>query len=125
MKTRSSVLLVAAIAGMTLGSSATSTAQDADAGKSAGLKCYGINGCGASASCAVKADDISAVRMLLGAKAYDARFGKSKEHSCKAHASCGASKHILNWTTTSADACEASHGIVIEESDGKKAARQL
>jgi hypothetical protein len=99
---------------MSLGSNATSPAQEANAGQSARVKCYGINGCGANASCAVKADDISAVRMLLGKSGYKARFAKSKEHSCKAHASCGASSHILNWTPTSLESCTESHGIVIE-----------
>lgn len=125
MKTTKNVLLVAAIAGMTLGSNAASPAQEANAGQAAGVKCFGINGCGANASCAVKADDISAVRTLLGSKAFNGRFGKTKEHSCKAHASCGASSRILNWTTVAPAACEESHGIVIDEADGKKSARQL
>ena len=34
----------------------------------------------------VKADDLGAVKSLLGPKMFSARFGKSKEHSCKAHA---------------------------------------
>jgi len=125
MSTKSNFLLVAAIAGMSLGPNATAPAQDANAGQPAGVKCYGTNGCGANASCAVKADDISAVRTLLGNRAYRARFAKSKEHSCKAHASCGASNHILNWTPTSLESCSVSHGIVIEESEGKKTAKQL
>lgn len=125
MSTKTNVLLVAAIAGMSLGSNATSPAQEAGAGQPAGVKCYGINGCGANASCAVKADDISAVRMLLGNSGYKAKFSKSKEHSCKAHASCGASNHILNWTPASLESCTESHGIVIEDSEGKKTAKQL
>ena len=94
-------------------------------GQPAGVKCYGINGCAANASCAVKAEDLAALKTLLGVKAYKARFGKSAEHSCKAHGSCGASSHILNWTTTDAGTCQQSHGIIIEESDGKKVAKEL
>jgi hypothetical protein len=114
---------MAAVAGLTIGANAP--AQEPSAGQPAGVKCYGINGGAANASCAVKADDLTAVRTLLGAKSYKARFGKSTEHSCKAHGSCGASSHILNWTTTDESTCQESHGIVIEESDGKWVAKQL
>jgi hypothetical protein len=114
---------MAAVAGLAIGANAP--AQEANAGQSAGVKCYGINGCAANASCAVKAEDLAAVRTLLGAKAYKARFGKSTEHSCKAHGSCGASSHILNWTSASQKSCTENHGIVIEDTDGKKAAKQL
>ena len=89
------------------------------------VKCYGINGCAANSSCAVKADDLAAVKTLLGTEAFNARFRKSKEHSCKAHAGCGASSHILNWTSVSEDACKRAHGIVIEVADGKKVAKEL
>jgi hypothetical protein len=68
---------------------------------------------------------VSAPETLLGTEAFNTRFGKSKEHSCKAHAGCGASSHILNWTGTSQDACQQAHGIVIEEADGKKVAKEL
>jgi hypothetical protein len=123
MGKRTNALVVAAVAGLAIG--ATAPAQEANTGQPAGVKCYGINGCAASASCAVKADDLAAVRSQLGAKGFKARFGKSTEHSCKAHGSCGASSHILNWTMTSEDACQQSHGIVIEEADGKKTAKEL
>ena len=123
MGKRTNALVVAAVAGLAMG--VKSPAQDANIGQSAEVKCYGINGCAANSSCAVKADDLAAVKTLLGKEAFNARFGKSKEHSCKAHAGCGASSHILNWTSTSEDACEQAHGIVIEETDGKKVAKEL
>jgi hypothetical protein len=123
MGKRTNALVVAAVAGLAIG--ATAPAQEATPGQPAGVKCYGINGCAANASCAVKAEDLTAVKTLLGVKAYKARFGKSAEHSCKAHGSCGASSRILNWTTADEGTCQQSHGIVIEESDGKKVAKQL
>ncbi len=123
MGKRTNALVVAAMAGLAIGAKAP--AQEANAGQPAEVKCYGINGCGANASCAVKADDLAAVKSLLGPKVYKVRFGKSKEHSCKAHANCGASSHILNWTTTSEESCQQSHGIVIQETDGNKAAKEL
>ncbi len=124
MGKRTNALVVAAVAGLAIG--ANSPAQEATtAGQAAGVKCYGINGCAANASCAVKGEDLAAVKTLLGTKAYKTRFGKSTEHSCKAHGSCGASSHILNWTTTDEGTCQQSHGIVIEESDGKKVAKQI
>jgi hypothetical protein len=116
-------LVIAAVAGLAIG--ANTPAQETKAGQPAGVKCYGINGCAANASCAVAGDDLAAVKSLLGAKGFRARFGKSTEHSCEAHGSCGASSHILNWTMTSEEACQQSHGIVIEETGGKKTAREL
>ena len=110
-------LVIAAVTGLAIGVNAP--AQEANAGQPAGVKCYGINGCAANASCAVKGDDLAAVKTLLGAKTFQARFGKSTEHSCKAHGSCGASSHILNWTMTSEESCQQSHGFVIDEADGK------
>lgn len=123
MGKRTNALVVAAVAGLAIGIKAP--AQEANAGQPAEVKCYGINGCAANSSCAVKAEDVAAVRALLGTAAFSERFGKTKEHSCKAHAGCGASSHILNWTNTSQDACQQAHGIVIEESDGKKVAKEL
>src|SRR6516225_8981346 len=124
MGKRTNALVVAAVAGLAIGANAP--AQEAtNAGQPARVKCYGINGCAANASCAVKGEDLAAVKTLLGAKEYKARFGKSTEHSCRAHGSCGASSHILNWNTTDEGTCQQGHGIVIEESDGKKVAKQL
>jgi len=124
MGKRTNALVVAAVAGLAIGANAPAQ-ESTNAGQPAGVKCYGINGCAANASCAVKGEDLAAVKTLLGAKAYKARFGKSTEHSCKAHGSCGASSHILNWSTTDEGTCQQGHGIVIEESDGKKVAKQL
>ena len=123
MGKKTNALVVAAVAGLAIGVKAP--AQEANAGQPAEVKCYGINGCAANSSCAVKGDDVAAVKALLGTEAFNERFGKSKEHSCKAHAGCGASSHILNWTSTSQDACQQAHGIVIEETDGKKVAKKL
>jgi len=123
MGKRTSALVVAAVAGLAIGANAP--AQEATPGQPAGVKCYGMNGCAANASCAVKAEDLAAVKTLLGVKAYKARFGKSTEHSCKAHGSYGASSRILNWTTADEGTCQQSHGIVIEELNGKTVARQL
>jgi len=123
MGKRTNALVVAAVAGLAMG--VMSPAQEENIGQRTEVKCYGINGCAANSSCAVKADDLAAVKALLGTKAFNARFGKSKEHSCKAHAGCGASSQILNWTSASDDACKQAHGIVIEETDGKKVAKEL
>ena len=121
-------LTLAALAGMALGMAAPYNAQAQDntaAGKSSDVKCFGINGCAQHASCGVKADDVAAVRKLLGETDFKARFGKSTAHSCGAHASCGASSKILNFTTVSERECQQSKGIVIEEVEGKKVAKQL
>ena len=121
MGKRTNALVVAAVAGLAIGVKAPAQ----NAGQPAEVKCYGINGCAANSSCAVKADDLAAVKTLLGTEAFNVRYGKSKDHSCKAHAGCGASSHILNWTSVSEDACKRAHGIVIEETDGKKVAKEL
>jgi hypothetical protein len=123
MGKKTNALVVAAVAGLAIGVKAP--AQQANPGMPAEVKCYGINGCAANSSCAVKADDLAAVKSLLGRSAFNHQFGKSTEHSCKAHAGCGASSRILNWTSTSADSCQQAHGIVIEEQDGKKVAKKL
>jgi hypothetical protein len=115
-------LLRAALAGLSMGlaAPATSLAQD----KPGEVKCYGINGCGSHAKCAVSAADIEAVRTLLGKKEFTSRFGKSESHSCGAHAKCGGSAQILNWVPTPLGECKAQGGILIEETAGKKAAKK-
>jgi hypothetical protein len=115
-------LLRAALAGLSVGlaASATSLAQD----KPGEVKCYGINGCGSHAKCAVSAADIEAVRKLLGSKEFASRFGKSEVHSCGAHAKCGSGAQILNWVNSSAAECKAEGGILIEEKGGKKVAKK-
>jgi len=115
-------LLMAAVAGITLGVSAPPETQGAD--KSDEVRCWGVNGCGHSAKCSVKQDDLDAVKTLLGEKSYAAKFGKSEVHSCGSHAKCGASSQILNWTPTPAGECSDKGGILIETVNGKKVAKQ-
>jgi hypothetical protein len=112
-------LLMAAVAGITLGvSSPVATAAEKD-----DVKCYGVNGCGSHAKCSVKDDDLGAVKTLLGAD-YDKMFGKAEAHSCGSHAKCGASSRILNWIPTSAGECHSKGGVVIEDVGGKKVAKK-
>jgi len=113
------MLLGAALAGLTIGLATPAPAQEPGE-----LKCYGVNGCGSHASCAVSEGDIAAVRTFLGSKEFEKQFGKSEAHSCGAHAKCGASAQILNWTPAKAGECKAQGGIVIEEKDGKKVAKK-
>ena len=114
-------LLLAAVAGMTLGAVASPGAAGE---KKDEVKCWGINGCGSHASCSVGADDLAAIRALVGEKDYAAKYGKSEAHSCGAHAKCGGSFQILNWTNVGAGECKAKGGFVVEEKDGKKVARK-
>ena len=88
------------------------------------VKCFGVISCKAHAGCGVEANDVAAIRALLGDKDFDARHSKTKTHSCK-HASCGAAKKILNWTKISEDSCQQQGGFVIDERDGKKVAKKL
>jgi len=122
MRVRNRKLLAAALAGITAGIADARLGAAQESGAADEVRCYGINGCGAHASCAVKQDDLDAVRKLLGAEQYIERFGKSEVHGCGAHASCGAPSQILNWTTTSAEECTEQGGLRIEEKDGKKVA---
>lgn len=114
-------LLLAAVAGMTLGAVG---AHGALAGEKDEVKCWGINGCGSHASCTVGADDLAAIRALLGEKEYQAKYGRSEAHACGAHAKCGGSDQILNWTNVAAGECKAKGGFVIEEKGGRKVARK-
>ena len=116
-------IALAALAGVALGLASPVKAMAAEDSKD--VKCYGINGCGQHASCSVKPEDLAAVRKLLGNKEYKTRFGKSQAHECGAHAGCGAGSKILNWTSTSPEACQQASGIVIEEVDGQKVAKRL
>lgn len=116
-------LVMAAIAGITLGTSTQGTlrAQDLKDGE---VKCYGVNSCGAHAKCSVSGEDIAAVRKLLGEKEFKHRFGKSVSHSCGAHAKCGTAAKILNWVPATADGCKEQGGIRIEETEGKRVAKK-
>ena len=116
-------LVLAAVAGIALAAAAPAPVLGQDSPTD--VKCYGINSCKGHSGCGVKADDVAAVKMLLGDEQFNAQFGKTKTHSCAAHGSCGAKQHILNWTKVGADECKASSGIVIEEQDGSKVAKKL
>lgn len=115
-------LLMAAVAGMALG--LTAPAETLAQEQTDEVKCYGINGCGSHAKCAVSAQDLGAVKTLLGPKEWTRRFGKSEAHACGAHASCGGPAQILNWVPTSKQECSEQGGILIEEKDGKKIAKK-
>lgn len=114
-------LLMAAIAGVTLGVTASSRAIAGDKDE---VKCWGINSCGSHAKCSVGEDDLAAFKALLGAKEYAAKYGKSSAHGCGSHASCGGSSQILNWMTAGAGECKAKGGFVIETAGGKKTAKK-
>jgi hypothetical protein len=114
--------LMAAVAGigMGLGAPARSPAEE----KKGDVKCYGINGCGSHAKCAVSAADLKAFQTLLGEKEYKAKFGASEVHGCGQHAKCGAGSQILNWVPTSAAQCKTDGGYVVEEVGKKKVAKK-
>jgi hypothetical protein len=114
-------LLMAAIAGITLGVGSASLASAADKDE---VKCYGVNSCGHHSKCSVGADDLDAFKTLLGEKDYAAKFGKSEAHACGSHAKCGASSQILNWNTTTGGECHDKGGFVVETKDGKKVAKK-
>ncbi len=122
MKKREATFLMAAVAGLSVGASAPATTVAGE--KAGGVKCWGINGCGSHAKCSVAADDLAALKALLGEQEWKARFGKSETHSCGSHAKCGASSQILNWVPTSAQECKAQGGYIVEEVGGKKVARK-
>lgn len=115
-------LVIAALAGMAVGV-ANPTQLRADDTKE--VKCFGVNSCKAHAGCGVEGDDVAAIQTLLGNKDFEARYSKTRTHSCAQHASCGAAKKILNWTKISEDSCQQQGGFVIDEQDGKKVARKL
>ena len=121
--TKREKFLMAAVAGITLGVSAPVPAGAQE--KKDDVKCYGINGCGSHAKCAVSAEDLGAFKALLGAKEYAAKFGKSEVHACGSHAKCGASSQILNWVSTSRTECKAQAGYVVEEVAKKKVAKKV
>jgi hypothetical protein len=114
--------LMAAIAGIGLGVSAPAPAVSQE--KKDEVKCYGINGCGSHAKCAVTAEDLKAFQTLLGEKEYAAKFGKSEAHACGSHAKCGAESQILNWVPTSRSECKTEGGYVVEEVGKKKVAKK-
>ena len=120
--TSKKMLLMAAVAGMAIGAAQPTQAQE---NNTADVKCFGVNSCKAHAGCSVTDEQVAAVKSLLGDKSFKERFGKTRTHSCGAHASCGASSKFLNWTSISEDSCKEQSGYVVEEKDGKLVARQL
>jgi hypothetical protein len=131
MAGREERFLVAAVAGITMG--LLCPAKGGAVEKKGDVKCWGVNGCGAhatgavkAAKCSVTADDLKAFEALLGEKEYKERFGKSEMHSCGSHAQCGASAKILNWLPTSREECRAQGGYLVEEvgTPPKKVARK-
>ena len=121
-KSKRNRLLMAAVAGISMGVSAPATLRAQE--NTDEIQCYGVNSCHAQAKCGVERSDVAAVRELLGAQQFNAQFGKTKAHSCGAHASCGSPSKILNWVQTSAPACHEQGGILIDEVDGKKVAKK-
>ena len=115
-------IVMAALAGLAVGFAAPAAVRADD--KPADVSCYGINSCKAHSKCNVSAEDLAAVRKLLGDKEFTARFGKSRTHSCAAHSKCGATSQVLNWTPVSAATCTEKGGILIDEIDGKKVAKK-
>ncbi len=118
------VLVMAALAGIAMGTTQARQAQAQD-NSAKEVKCFGVNSCKAHAGCSVTDGDVAAVKALLGDKEFQDRFGKTRTHSCGAHASCGASSKFLNWTKIGEDACKQQAGIVIEDQDGKPTAKKL
>ena len=114
-------LLLAAVAGMTLGLTAPGTGFTEE---KTDVECWGVNGCGSHAKCSVTDADVAAVKKLLGDKEYAMKFGKTETHACGSHAKCGASAKILNWAPTPAGECKAKGGILVEEAEGKKIAKK-
>jgi hypothetical protein len=124
MKKREKSFLMAAVAGIGLGFTA-SVPGNAEEQKT-DVKCWGVNGCGSHAKCSVSDADLKAFQTLLGEKEFKDKFGKSEVHSCGSHAKCGASSKIINWTPTSAAECKAQGGYIVEEvgADKKKVAKK-
>ena len=114
-------LLLAAVAGMTLGLTAPSTGFTEE---KTDVNCWGVNGCGKSAKCAVTDADIAAVKKLVGDKEYDTKFGKTETHSCGSHAKCGASSKILNWTPDRRGRVQGKGRTAHQGSRGQEGRRQ-
>lgn len=121
MKTREK-FLIAAVAGMTMGANAPLPAAAEEAKDE--VRCFGVNGCGQHAKCAVSDADLNALRDLLGGEEYKKQFGNSEAHSCGAHAKCGASSQVANWVPTTVGECNAQGGIIVSEVGKKKVAKK-
>jgi hypothetical protein len=123
MTKREQRLLMAAVAGITVGLSAPHT-QAAEEKKTT-VHCWGVNSCGSHAKCSVSEADVKAFRTLLGDKEYEERFGKTTLHGCGSSAKCGASSKILNWTPLEPAECKAKNGYLVEEEGTGEAKKKV
>ena len=120
MKNRNK-LVMAAVAGMALGAAAPAVMAQTKPGE---VQCYGINGCTPEAKCAVSKEDLAAVKKLLGAADYSAKWAKSEAHTCSGKGSCGAMAQTLNWVPATAKVCKEKNGFTISTVKGQKVARK-
>ena len=122
MTKRELPFLMAAVAGICAAASTGPVSVGAE--EKTEVRCWGINSCEGKG--AVTEADVKAIKELLGAKEYGARFGKTKVHSCSAYGKCGVEDHILNWETATEADCRAKNGYVIDEvgPQKKKVARK-
>ena len=125
MTKREQGLLMAAVAGITMGLNGPAFAADE---KKAEIKCWGVNADKSKAKCGVREDDVKAFKALLGEKEYEERFGKTTLHGCGSSAKCGTSGQILNWMSIDPAECKAKGGYLVEEvgtgADKKKVAKK-
>ena len=112
MTKREQGLLMAAVAGITMGLNGPAFAADE---KKATVKCWGVNADKTKAKCGVTEGDVKAFRALLGDKEYEERFGKTTLHTCGSSAKCGTSGQVLNWMSLEAAECKAKGGYLVEE----------
>jgi hypothetical protein len=122
MTKREQGLLMAAVAGITMGLNGPAFAAD-DMTKAGEVKCWGINADKSKAKCGVSESDVKAFKALLGEKEYEERFGKTTLHGCGSSAKCGTSGQVLNWMSLEAAECKAKGGYLVEEEgtgDAKK-----
>ena len=120
MNKREQGLLMAAVAGITMGLNGPAFSADLKPGE---VKCWGVNADKSTAKCGVSESDVKAFKTLLGDKDYEERFGKTSLHSCGSSAKCGTSGQVLNWMPLDAAECKAKAGYLVEEEgtgDAKK-----
>ena len=121
MSKREQALLMAAVAGITMGLNGPAFA--ADDLKPGEVKCWGVNADKSKAKCGVSESDVKAFKALLGDKEYEERFGKTTLHGCGSSAKCGTSGNVLNWMPLAAAECKAQNGYLVQEEgtgDAKK-----
>ena len=126
MTKREQGLLMAAVAGITMGLNGPAFADDMT--KAGEVKCWGVNVDKTKAKCGVTEGDVKAFKALLGEKEYEERFGKTTLHSCGSSAKCGTSGKVLNWMSLDPAECKAKGGFLVEEegtgADKKKVAKK-